>query len=123
MSRCMKLIACGAIGLMMSLVIAGAGPTVQRGSSADAADWEFRAFLREFEAGTNRFINGDATLWNQHVSYADDATIMGGFGGYKVGGTAVRERYDWAAKRFRPSGGKMDYTYLAIGVTGIWPTP
>ena len=40
---------------------------------------------------------------------------MGGFGAYEVGGRAVRERYDWAVKRFRPSGGKMSYTYLTIG--------
>jgi ketosteroid isomerase-like protein len=43
---------------------------------------------------------------------------MGGFGAYEVGGRAVRERYDWAVKRFRPSGGKMEYTYLTIGVSG-----
>jgi hypothetical protein len=113
----MKLIACGVIGL---IIVAGAGGTVQRSAAADAdaGAKEFRAFLREFEEGTNRFINGDATLWNQHVSYADDATIMGGFGAYEVGGGAVRERYDWAVKRFRSSGGKMDYTYLATGVSG-----
>jgi ketosteroid isomerase-like protein len=118
----MKLVACGVIGLVMSFVIA-AGTTAQRSTPADApaaaaAEKEFRAFLREFEEGTTRFINGDATLWNQHVSYAEDATIMGGFGAYEVGGSAVRERYDWAVKRFRSSGGKMDYTYLTIGVSG-----
>src|SRR5687767_6415326 len=109
----MKLIASGVIvvvGLVMSL--AGAGATTRDEPSAyAAAEREFRAFLREFEEGTNRFINGDAALWNQHVSHAEDATIMGGFGAYEIGGRAVRERYDWAVKRFRPSGGKMDYTY------------
>src|SRR5687767_1583881 len=45
----------------------------------------FQAFLRRFEEGTGRFINGDATLWKQHVSQRDDATIMGGFGGYEKG--------------------------------------
>ncbi len=84
------------------------GATSASAAPAEASDKEFRAFLREFEEGTNRFINGDATLWNQHVSHAEDATIMGGFGAYEVGGRAVRERYDWAVKRFRPSGGKMD---------------
>lgn len=123
----MKLVTCAVAGLVMSFVVAGAmesseTPTgVRRRAPADAleaVDKEFRAFLREFEEGTNRFINGDATLWNQHVSHAEDATIMGGFGAYEVGGRAVRERYDWAVKRFRPSGGKMDYTYLTIGVSG-----
>jgi ketosteroid isomerase-like protein len=113
----MKLIACGVIvvGLGMSFA---AGAKMMDAPSADAGEKEFRAFLREFEEGTNRFINGDAALWNQHVSLADDATIMGGFGAYEVGGRAVRERYDWAVKRFRPSGGKMDYTYLTVGVRG-----
>jgi ketosteroid isomerase-like protein len=114
----MKLIAGGAIvfRLMMSLAVAGA--TMLDEPSAATTEKEFRAFLREFEEGTNRFINGDATLWNQHVSHAEDASIMGGFGAYEVGGRAVRERYDWAVKRFRPSGGKMEYTYLTIGVSG-----
>lgn len=120
----MKLIACGVtacgvIGvLMMSFVAAGAGQRDAPANTANAAEKESRAFVREFEEGTNRFINGDATLWNQHVSHAEDATIMGGFGAYEVGGRAVRERYDWAVKRFRPSGGKMEYTYLTIGVSG-----
>ena len=115
----MKFIVCGVIGVVMSLVVAGATPRRNTSTaSADTAEKEFRAFLREFEEGTNRFINGDAALWNQHVSHAEDATIMGGFGAYEVGGRAVRERYDWAVKRFRPSGGKMEYTYLTIGVNG-----
>jgi ketosteroid isomerase-like protein len=114
----MKLVACGAISVVvMSFVVTGA--MVQRGvpAPANAAEKEFRTFLHEFEEGTNRFVNGDASLWNQHVSHAEDATIMGGFGAYEVGGRAVRERYDWAVKRFRPSGGKMEYTYLTIGVS------
>ena len=118
----MKLMTCGVIGVVMSFVVAGAIATGERATgesaTADAAEQEFRAFLREFEEGTTRFINADATLWNKHVSYAADATIMGGFGAYEVGGNAVRERYDWAVKRFRPSGGKMEYTYLAVGVSG-----
>lgn len=107
------------VGMVMSLVVADA--TVHRSTSAapaDAGEKEFRAFLREFEEGTNRFINGDAGLWNQHVSHAEDATIMGGFGAYEVGGRAVRERYDWAVKRFRPSGEKMEYAYLTVGLSG-----
>jgi hypothetical protein len=80
----MKLMACGVIGLVLVVSLAATGAGVRQSRSADAADTagkgEFRAFLREFEEGTNRFINGDATLWNEHVSYAADATIMGGFG-------------------------------------------
>jgi ketosteroid isomerase-like protein len=112
----MKLMACAVTGLVMSFVVTGA--IVSGNMNVNADEKEFRAFLREFEEGTNRFVNGDATLWNQHVSYADDATIMGGFGGYEAGGPAIRERYDWAVKRFRSSGSKMDYTYLTVGVSG-----
>jgi ketosteroid isomerase-like protein len=112
----MKLMACAVTGLVMSFVVTGA--IVSGNMNVNADEKEFRAFLREFEEGTNRFVNGDATLWNQHVSYADDATIMGGFGGYEARGRAIRERYDWAVKRFRSSGSKMDYTYLTVGVSG-----
>jgi ketosteroid isomerase-like protein len=111
----MKLVTWCVSGLMMSFVVSGAMNAMR---SANEGEQEFRAFLKEFEEGTDRFINGDATLWNSHVSLAADATIMGGFGGYESGGRAVRERYDWAVKRFRSSGAKMDYTYLTIGVSG-----
>jgi hypothetical protein len=77
----------------------------------------FQAFLRQFEEGTNRFINGDATLWKQHVSQRGDATIMGGFGGYEQG-KEVGPRYDWAAAQFRPSGAVLKVEYLTSAVSG-----
>ena len=85
--------------LSVCSILASAAST--RLVSADTADEaaEFRTFLRQFEEGTNRFINGDATLWKQHVSQRDDATIMGGFGGYGQG-KEVGPRYDWAAAQF-----------------------
>jgi ketosteroid isomerase-like protein len=83
-----------------------------------ATDDGFDAFLRQFEDGNTRFLNGDAALWKSHVSGADDATIMGGFGGWEQGGTAVNQRYDWAVTRFRPSGATLDITYLAREVRG-----
>ena len=80
-------------------------------------DAGFQAFLRQFEEGTGRFINGDATLWKQHVSQRDDATIMGGFGGYERG-KEVGPRYDWAAAQFRPSGAVLKVEHLTSAVNG-----
>jgi hypothetical protein len=57
----MKLIACAVTGLVMSFVVTGAIASGNMNANRD--EKEFRAFLREFEKGTNRFINGDATLW------------------------------------------------------------
>jgi ketosteroid isomerase-like protein len=78
----------------------------------------FQAFLRRFEEGTDRFINGDATLWKQHLSQRDDATIMGGFGGYEKG-REVGPRYDWAAAQFRPSGAVLKVEHLTSAVSGV----
>jgi ketosteroid isomerase-like protein len=77
----------------------------------------FQAFLRQFEEGTGRFINGDATLWKQQMSQRDDATIMGGFGGYERG-KEVGPRYDWAVAQFRPSGAVLKVEYLTSAVSG-----
>jgi ketosteroid isomerase-like protein len=77
----------------------------------------FHAFLREFEEGTTRFINGDASLWNRHASQRDDATIMGGFGGYEQG-KDVGPRYTWAAAQFRPSGAVLKVEHLASAISG-----
>jgi hypothetical protein len=77
---------------------------------------EFHSFLRKFEEGTERFINGDPTLWLQHVTPRGDASIMGGFGGYEQG-KEVGARYKWAAEQFRPSGAalKVEYVTSAVG--------
>lgn len=97
-----------------SLAMLGAGsqPTSVNGDS------DFAAFLRQFEQGVSRFVNGDATLWKQHTSQRDDVTIMGGFGAYEKGGREVGERYDWAAAMFRPSGAVVRHEYLAQAVGG-----
>lgn len=77
----------------------------------------FREFLTRFEKGLNNFINGDPTLWKQHVSRSEDVSIMGGFGAYEKGWQQVGPRYDWAAARFKPSGAKAEFEYLAIAVS------
>ena len=84
----------------------------------EPADKSFCQFLLQFEAATTRFINGDATLWKQHASHRDDATIMGAWGAYEQGWNEAGPRYDWAAARFRESGARVEVEYLASGVSG-----
>jgi ketosteroid isomerase-like protein len=85
--------------------------------AATAETAEFQTFLREFEQATEQFINGDATRWKQHISQREDATILGGFGGYERG-PAVRSRYDWAAAQFQPSGADLKVERLSSVVSG-----
>ena len=84
-----------------------------------AADSSFRAFLAEWEKAQSRFINGDPTLWKQNSSHREDATILGGFGGYgEKGWDAVGARYDWASSQYKSGGATMKVEYLTIGVSG-----
>ena len=83
------------------------------------ADSSFRAFLAEWELAQSRFINGDPTLWKQNSSHREDATILGGFGGYgEKGWDAVGARYDWASSQYKNGGATMNVEYLNIGVSG-----
>lgn len=83
------------------------------------ADSSFRAFLPQWEKAQSRFINGDPALWKQHASHRDDATILGGFGGYgEKGWNAVGARYDWASSQYKGGGATMKVEYLNIGVSG-----
>ena len=108
----MKMTFLSTLSVLSVLSVLAALP-VTAGDDASA----FKAFLREFEAGTERFINGDATVWKQHVSQRDDATIMGGFGGYERG-KEVGPRYEWAAAQFRPSGAVLKVEHLTSAVSG-----
>jgi hypothetical protein len=111
--KMMSFLALSTVSVCSMLAVSTAAPL---GTAGDDAS-EFQAFLRQFEEGTGRFINGDATLWKQHVSRRGDATIMGGFGGYEQG-KEVGPRYDWAAAQFRPSGAVLKVERLAFAVSG-----
>jgi ketosteroid isomerase-like protein len=87
-------------------------------SRALPVDPAFAAFLREFEQGTERFINGDATLWKANASRRDDVTLMGGWGIVARGWKEVGSRYDWAAARFRDSGATLNVEYASIVAGG-----
>ena len=84
------------------------------------ADSSFRAFLPQWEEAQTRFINGDPTLWKQNASHSDDATILGGFGGYgEKGWAAVGARYDWGSSQYKGGGGAtVKVEYISIVVSG-----
>jgi ketosteroid isomerase-like protein len=83
-----------------------------------AADVQWQAFLPRFELATERFINGDNTLWRELASQADDASVMGAWGAFETGWAQAGPRYDWAAARFLPSGAKLQVQYLSVNVSG-----
>jgi ketosteroid isomerase-like protein len=112
----MKRMFCTAAVLLLAMLAVSCTPS--QGSAASSDDSSLQAFLPQFEAGTTGFINGDPTLWKQHVSQRDDATIFGGWGAYERGWNEVGPRYDWAAARFRESGAKVQVEYLASSVSG-----
>jgi ketosteroid isomerase-like protein len=112
----MKMILLSALTTLSVCSLLAANAAAPRAAAPDDASG-FQAFLRRFEEATGRFINGDATLWKQHVSRRDDATIMGGFGGYERG-QEVGPRYDWAAAQFRPSGAVLDVEHLTSAFSG-----
>jgi ketosteroid isomerase-like protein len=101
------------IAALTSLYTAGAQTVTAPGNSSD-----FNAFLRTFEEGLTRFVNGDATLWKKNASRSDIATILGAWGAYEKGWPEVGSRYDWAAARFQPSGAKVNVEYLSTVVSG-----
>jgi ketosteroid isomerase-like protein len=105
-------IACCA--LLAALVTPGAHAQ----DTPPATDPSLQAFLPRFEEGTRRFMNGDARLWKENASHADDAMIMGAWGAWEKGWPAVSDRYDWAVARFRDSQASLDVDYLSTFESG-----
>jgi ketosteroid isomerase-like protein len=97
------------LGRVAVFLIAGAANAADRSVIADPS---LRQFLESFEAGTQRFMNGDTTLWVNNLSRRDDVMIMGAWGAYEKGWPEVKARYDWAGARFRDSGAKLTVEYL-----------
>ena len=83
-------------------------------SATSSNDSDFKAFLRRWEEGQSRFLNGDATLWKENSSQREDATIFGAFGGHEKGWKEVGPRYEWAASQYRPSGATKRVEYLNV---------
>lgn len=102
--------------LLVCTLFSYAQTRIRQDSSADSS---FRAFLTQWEKAQSRFINGDPSQWKQNSSHRDDATILGGFGGYgEKGWDAVGARYDWASSQYKGGGATMKAEYLNIGVSG-----
>jgi ketosteroid isomerase-like protein len=112
----MKFVTCSVAGILLSIFAIGAA--LSQATSAVIKDSSLRSFLPRFEEGTNRFINGDNTLWKQNASRRDDATIMGGWGGHAKGWDKVDPWYDWAASRFKESDAKVKIEYISSAVSG-----
>jgi ketosteroid isomerase-like protein len=51
-------------------------------------------------AALNRLVSGDPEPYKVLWSHGEDATILGGFGGYALGWDQIRQNTDWAASRF-----------------------
>ena len=104
------------LGLLVCMLSGYTQAQVRRDINADSS---FRAFLAEWEKAQSRFINGDPTLWKQNSSHREDATILGGFGGYgEKGWEAVGARYDWASSQYKGGGATVKVEYVNIGVSG-----
>jgi ketosteroid isomerase-like protein len=102
-------------GVLMTVAVTSAAWS--QASTSDSGSG-FDQFLRQFEGGIHRFVNGDPDSWKQHASRRDDVTIMGAWGAYEKGWTEVEARYDWAATRFKQSGATPHFEYLASGASG-----
>ena len=111
----MKFVSGAVVSLLLALLAAG---SARAQGPAAAADASLQAFLPQFEAGISHFLNGDPSLWKQQASRRDDATLMGAWGAYEQGWTAIGPRYNWAAARLRDSGAQVQVDYLASGVSG-----
>jgi ketosteroid isomerase-like protein len=104
--------------IRIPFVILAVGGTLAQATTTAQQDASFQAFLPRFERATERFINGDPTLWKEIASRRDDATIMGAWGAFEQGWNEVGPRYDWAAARFKPSGAQLKVEYLTSSVSG-----
>jgi ketosteroid isomerase-like protein len=110
----MKSIVSIAAGVALSSVVTSSAWS----QAASPPSASFPPFLRQFEEGIRRFVNGDAQSWKRHASQREDVTIMGAWGAYEKGWNEVAARYDWAAARFKDSGAIPKFEYLASGVSG-----
>jgi ketosteroid isomerase-like protein len=97
---------------------AGSAATADRAHRAGHAHG-FERFLQRYEAANSAFVNGEPSPWLSITAEQDPASIFGGFGGLGEAGVAkARQRYELAARAFRPSGAKVDFEYLVKDVRG-----
>lgn len=98
-------------GLLLLLSLSSYGQA--KVAQVTPKDTSFNAFLQTLEQANINFINGDPTLWKQLCSQSNDATILGGFGGYEKGWNEVGPRYNWASSQFKASGAQKRFEYVS----------
>lgn len=104
-----------AASILAPLLLATAAAAADKGVVMDP---DLKAFLPRFEEGTQRFMNGDTSLWKQNASHRDDVVIMGAWGAHEKGWTEASARYDWAGARFQDGGAKLEVEYLSSWRSG-----
>jgi ketosteroid isomerase-like protein len=90
----------------------------QQGVRPAGSEPELRYFLARLEDATNGMLNGDASLWMELASHADDATLFPPFGGVARGWEEVGARYEAAAASRIPGSASVSVEVLASGVSG-----
>jgi ketosteroid isomerase-like protein len=70
----------------------------------------FAAALAEANRANDELIAGRSAPLMALFSRADDATVLGGFGGYERGWSQIGPRLEWVAKTF--TGGRCAYEVL-----------
>jgi len=121
----------GWVGACLALVlVAGCSPqdceepgapglqAPQQGVRPAGSEPELGYFIARLEDATNGMLNGDASLWMELASHADDATLFPPFGGVARGWEEVGARYEAAAARQTPGSGSVSVEVLASGVSG-----
>lgn len=83
-----------------------------------SSDTELQYFLARLEDATAGMFNGDASLWTELASHADDATLFPPFGGVARGWEEVGARYEAVAARGTPGSASVTFELLTSGVSG-----
>jgi ketosteroid isomerase-like protein len=103
------------VTVLVSMPYGSAENQMRNRATSDAS---FREFLSQWEVAQARFINGDPTMWKEHASHTEDATIFGAFGGHEKGWKEVGQRNDWASSQFTEGGTKRPFEYLNSASSG-----
>jgi len=102
--------AAGLVVIVVLLVLFGGG------NSLSAA--ELHQTIANYRLAQKEFLKGNPQPFKDICSHADDATIMGGFGGYEKGWSAqVEKRYDWASARFAAEEGEQQVENVSLVIT------
>ena len=83
-----------------------------------SSDPELQYFLARLEDATKGMLNGDASLWTELASHADDATLFPPLGGVARGWEEVGARYEAVAARSTPGSASVTFELLTSGVSG-----